>query len=101
MYTSPYTHNLLKEEVEKQHSVATLKIEAQKIQLESEKSELAEQLIQTTMLLSTQKEGWDREREKTLSLTFSELRMEGYWESSVIELGIGRYFDKDRLQGFP
>ena len=40
-------------------------------QLESERNELAQRLANVEMLLTQQQEGWRKEKEKTMALTYS------------------------------
>ena len=57
--------------MEKQRAVDEVEREATEIKLRSEKHELAGQLKEVTCSLKKQEEGWVKERNKTLKLTFS------------------------------
>ena len=63
---------LLQEENVKQWDKEEVKITSQLAQLQSERNVLAQRLVEAEVSLAQQKEGWKKEKNKTMSLTYSE-----------------------------
>lgn len=59
------------EEAERRRGKEAMEAEERISQLQSERNELAEKLRETKKSLQEQQEGWQREKSKTLALTFS------------------------------
>lgn len=53
-----------------------LKVLSSLAQLRSERNELAQRLTQSEVCLAQQREGWKRERERTMALTYSKRSMD-------------------------